>query len=113
MPRRGGGGGGRPDARPLRFEARFDGSDATGHLVELSPARQTARPDSAPSFGLCAITEQTRAPRVFEGCLRGKGNKTKKRGVARKARGNSSRGDLAINAQLLLVKAALRPKNGR
>ena len=49
-------------------------------FLELSPARQTARPDSAPSFGLCAITDQTRAPRVFEGCLRVKGKASKKRG---------------------------------
>ena len=77
---RGDGVGGLCDARPLRFEARFDGSDATGYLSRVitsapdSAARQRAVVWPLRDYGIDA-----RAAR-FRRIMRGKGNKTKKRG---------------------------------
>ena len=115
---------------PLRFEARFDGSDATGYDLPAlvvtrvtvfamitssrSSTSSTSAPDSAArqravvwplrDYGTRARGPRRRA-RVFRGVSEGQREQNqKKRGSRARRVVTKSRGDLAINTQLLLVK---------
>ena len=80
------------DARPLRFEARFDGSDATGYLSRVI----TSAPDSAARQRAVVWPLRDYGPDArprFRGEDKGhKGRQAKKEGVARKARGYKESG---------------------
>ena len=102
---RGDGVGGLRDARPLRFEARFDGSDATGYLSRvITSAPDSAARQRAVVWPLRDYGPDARAAR-FRGVSEGqREGKQKKRGSRARRVVTKSRGDLAINTQLLLVK---------